>query len=830
MTSENGHIRKLSAADVDLVIDEQSLGFSSTDQLDALDEIVGQPRALKALDLGLGIRKSGYNIYASGINGMGRKALIQRALLPRIDKDKTPSDWVYVNNFEQEDRPFAISLPAGKGLQLRKDMEKLVARLKEDLPRAFREEDFSRERQRLGIQYEKHTRELFEELKSMAAQKGLSVQQGSQGQVFMVPMKDDKPMSDDDFEQLSDEQKEDIAKRQQEVGEMAGSIFSKQREMERKLSTDIREVERNFASRIIVPAISEVAGKYESQKLREWFEEARNHMIDNLDRFRGGDGQSQQQQLAQMIGGATQAKPDFTEYEVNVVVDNSKTRGAPVIIEESPNYKNMFGTIYGALERSGRMITGFSHIKAGSLLRANGGYLVFDLMEALREPLVWKELKRTIKSGELEYHMYDPFGVFATTSLKPEAIKLDVKLVAIGSPLVYYLLQLYDEDFKEIFKVKADFATEIDRDEGIDAMLGKFIQKLRKEDDMPAFTADGIAELARIGARLAGDKTKLTAEFSRLADLASEASFWAMQDQQQQVNRFYVRKAIEEKVYRSNLIAVRIEEMITEDVLLISTEGQTTGQINGLSVVKLGDYAFGRPSRLTASVGLGTAGIINIERESRLSGRSYDKAMLILEGYLRNVYAGNHPLALSASIAMEQSYGPIEGDSATITELVCLLSAIGQIPLRQDIAITGSVNQWGQVQAVGGVNEKVEGFFDVCKAKGLTGKQGVCLPGANIRNLVLRHDVVDAVSDGRFHVWAADTVDQALELMCSVPAGNINREDSIHWKVARRLEAMAHTIREQKAITSIERELALASSDNGKRDPRPGLPGRDEQV
>jgi len=474
----------------------------------------------------------------------------------------------------------------------------------------------------------------------------------------------------------------------------------------------------------------------------------------------------------------------------------------------------------------GMLVTDFTHIKAGSLLRANGGYLVFDIREALKEPLVWKELKRTVQTGSLEYHMYDPFGVFATSALKPEPIPLNVKLIVHGTPLLYYLLEIYDEDFPEIFKVKADFASVLENQADPFVVLARFIQKLVKDDHLIAFRADAIVELARAGARVAQDRKKLTARFGQIADLAREAVFWARREKSELVTADHMRKAAEDKIFRSNLIESNIQELIRNRTLLIDLEGRKTGQVNGLSVVQLGDYAFGRPIRVTASVGVGAAGIINIERESKLSGRSFDKAMLILEGYLRNQYAARRPIALSASLAMEQSYGPIEGDSASIAELLCLLSAIGQIPLRQDIAVTGSVNQWGQVQAVGGVSEKVEGFFEACRQNGLTGQQGVCLPEANIRHLVLRPGVLDALHQGRFHIWAIRTVDEGLSLLSTVPAGATGETGSFHWSVEQQLVRMAEALREQ--AVAVERELQPALYiPEGMRDPRPGLPGRD---
>lgn len=826
--AESVTARELQGKELNIPIEIADFSFRSTEELEALDEIIGQPRARKAFELGMGIRDSGYNIYAAGVNGTGRETLARTIVSKKAAAEDTPDDWVYVNNFEREDRPLAISLSAGKGIPLRDQMQNLVERLIEEIPKAFRREDFSREKRRLQERYEKQARESYTEVQKIAEEKGMSIQQGPGGSVALVPLKDGKPMENDAFEKLPEEEKEDILQRRRELAEHVSKMAARQTEIERKMREEIRDIERDFAAKTVDPALGEISGQYKSEKLHTWFKTVREHILNNLGQFRE-EADGQKNQMAALLGGAApKAEKTFDHYKVNVIVDNSDTEGAPVIFEESPNYKNLFGTIPGLSDRMGRLTTNFTHIRAGSLLRANGGYLVFDLMQALMEPVVWKELKRTIKSRELEYHMYDPFGVFATSTLKPEPVPLRVKLVVTGSALIYHLLQLYDEDFAEIFKVKADFATELDRKSTIGEELGRFIRRLQKESNVLPFDADGVAELVRAGARIAGGKEKITAELGRMGDLVRESSFWAGQDSVERVTAEHVRKALEEKVYRSNLVAVRMRELIANGTILISLEKKAVGQINGLSVAQLGDYMFGRPSRITASIGIGSAGIVNIERESRLSGKTFDKAILILDGYLRNTYAGTHQLALSASLAMEQSYGMIEGDSASVAELVCLLSAIAQVELRQDIALTGSVNQWGQVQAVGGVSEKVEGYFDVCKEVGLSGTQGVCLPSSNVRNLVLRHDVVEAVDNGQFHVWAMDTVDQALELLSGMPPGSLEEENTFHWKVDQRLQNMLNVLKEHKLVGNSREVHTTETVQENRPDPRPPLPGNEE--
>lgn len=817
----------LTAEQVDLQLDPERLGFSSTDELQPLGEIVGQSRAQRALDLGLGIRHESYNIFVAGLNGTGKKETIRRELERRGTQEKTPADWIYVNNFDEPERPLAISLPAGQGTQLKHDIESLVERLLEELPKAFRQEDFSREKRRISDQYQERRRSVFEELEKLAREKGLAVEQMPNGQIALVPIKDDRPMTPEEVNQLSEEERKDIQERQREIARHGEEIIRRQEDLNRELRGEVRDVERSFAAGRIDPQVNWIAERYKSEKLHGWLEQLRRHMIDHVDRFREQEG-GQQQQMAMMMGSPQPSREErLREYQVNLLVDNSRHEGAPVVIEESPNYKNLFGTIEKVVDRYGKLVSDFSRIKAGSLLRANGGYLVVNLLDALTEPLVWKELKRTLKSGQLKIETYDPFAIFSTSAMNPEPVPLDVKLVVLGNPLLYHLLHIYDEDFADIFKVKAEFVSEMDREEESAQVVGGLTRKLTEQEKLLPAAADGVVELVRAGCRLAGDKDKITAEFSRIADLAREAGYWAQRDGASAIGRAHVRQAIDEKVYRSDWVAAKIRELIRQGTLRINIDGRAIGQVNGLAVANLGDYAFGRPSRVTVSIGVGAAGVINIERESKLSGRSYDKGVLILDGYLRNQYASEHPLALSASIAMEQSYGMIDGDSASVTELLCLLSVLARVPMRQDIAITGSVNQWGEVQAIGGANEKIEGFFDVCREQGLTGEQGVCIPASNVRNLVLRPDVVAAIQDGNFHIWTIEHIDEGLALLGDIPAGRLDEEATFHGRVDRRLQDLAAAIREQRAA-SFERDFPMwEPAGNGPRDPRPTLPGRD---
>jgi ATP-dependent Lon protease len=484
----------------------------------------------------------------------------------------------------------------------------------------------------------------------------------------------------------------------------------------------------------------------------------------------------------------------FLDYTVNVVVDNSDTRGAPVIVEDTPSYKNLFGTIDRAVDPHGRVVTNFSRIKAGSLLRASGGYILLNLEDALTEPLVWKTLKRVLQSNRIQIETYDPFAFFTVSALQPEPIPIQTKVVVMSHPWLYYMLYFNDADFARIFKVRADFVEEMDNTAAHQASYAHFIADLCRQEGLRHFARSGVEAILEYGMRAVGDQQKLASRLGLLADVAREASYTAGQAGADAVSRTHVEQALQARIFRANHSEERLQEFIQSGAILIDTSGSHVGQINGLSVLQLGDYTFGRPSRVTATTSMGTSGIVNIEREAKLSGSTHDKGVLILSGYLRQMYAQDKPLTLSASLCFEQSYGGIDGDSASSTELYALLSRVANLPLRQDLAVTGSVNQWGEVQAIGGVNEKIEGFFDVCAQRGLTGQQGVLIPQANVRNLMLRHDVVEAIQAGRFHVYPITHIDQGLALLTGVPAGDPTTEGTVHYLVNTRLQQLARDI------------------------------------
>ncbi len=763
-------------------------GFKTTEELKPVPNFAGQERALAALELGLGVARGGFNIFVSGLTGADKLEILRRWIAERAAANPTPGDWVYVHNFQNPDAPRAIYLRSAKGQRLRQSMRDLVKRLREDLPNAFRQEAFDKEKTRLREKYGRRAQELNAQFEKLAREKGFAIQVGHGGEILFIPMIDDKPLeSSKDLSRLSETDQREIETRHQELMAEVVQMATKQRDVVREMEADIRAVERRFSEQLLSPLLAEIERDMDNQEVGAYLAEVREHMLDNLDDFKEGSAPA----FAFSFGPQPRERAAFLEYDVNVIVDNSETGGAPVLVEDSPTYLNLFGTIERVVDRFGRVVTNFTRIKSGSLLRAHGGYLIFSLEDAITEPAVWRVLRRTLRSGIIEMETYEPFALFSASGLKPEPVKIDTKVIVVGSPLLYHLLYAWDEEFRGIFKVRADFRDAMELEQNHLLVYAQWIARLCGEEKLPHLDREAVERVAEFGARRAGDRAKVSASYAEVGDLVREAAYWAHKETSPIVTTRHVERALKERVFRSNRIEEDIRELIANGTLLIDIEGEKVGQVNGLSVLDTGAYMFGRPTRVTASVAMGQAGIINIERESKLSGSIHDKGVLILSGYLRNRYGQDKPLALSASLCFEQSYSGVEGDSASSVELYALLSRLSNLPLRQDIAVTGSVNQWGEVQAIGGVNEKIEGFYDVCRVKGLSGKQGVMIPAVNVRNLILRADVVEAVAERKFHIYPVRTIDEGLEVLTGTAAGNVGEKGTVNETVSGRLEALA---------------------------------------
>lgn len=772
--------------------------FASTQELKGTNEFVGQERALAALDLGLGVSAGGYNIFASGLSGAEKLETLRSWVAQHAAKVPTPGDWVYVHNFAHPDAPRAIYLQPGQGVRLKQMMHELVKKLREELPKAFRQEAFDKEKSRLTEKYNNRAQELNAQFAALARERGFVVQSGSRGNLYFIPIVNGKVLQrPEDFASLPEAERRDVESRQQELGVEMERLARKQHEIMHEMEADIRSIERRFCESLLIPIISHMQEELKNEEVSTYLAEVKDHVLDNLDNFK--EIPASPMDLPFMP--APRERDPFLEYEVNVVVDNGKTSGAPIIVETAPTYLNLFGTIERVVDRFGRVVTNFTRIKSGSYLRAHGGYLIFSLEDALTEPAVWKVLKRTLRSGRIEMETYEPFAIFSASGLRPESVKVNTKVIVVGSPFLYHLLYNWDDEFREIFKVRADFNPLMERDQKHQIVYAQWVANLCNEESLPHFDQTGIEKLIEYGARQAGDRDKVMASYAEVADLAREAAFWARKEDCQLASARHVEQALQSRVFRSNRIEEQIRELIANGTILVDIDGKKVGQINGLSVMEIGGYAFGRPSRVTASVGMGQAGIVNIERESRLSGNIHDKGVLILAGYLRNRFGQNQPLALSASLCFEQSYSGVEGDSASSTELYALLSRLANVPLRQDIAVTGSVNQWGEVQAIGGVNEKIEGFYDVCRVLGLTGRQGVIIPASNVRNLVLRNDVVQAVADRKFHIYPVRTIDEGLAILTETVDGRADSR-SLNRLVAGRLKELALGLKEFAATSA----------------------------
>lgn len=785
----------------------ESLPFETTAEIKPCMEIIGQERALKAIRLGLELDSLGYNIFVVGLVGTGRNTTI-KCLLEEIDKaGKIPDDLCYVSNFKDPDQPHCLCLPAGRGKAFKKDMEDLIDSLKKNIPLVFESEDYQKKRRELVEKHREREKGMVKDFETRAKKEGFAVVQVQVGPFTrpdVVPVVAGNAMPLEQLENLVDQgqyPKESFDLLKTKYGEMAADmeqVLKETRKVEKLIQEELAALDKTAISQPVADAVGDMKEKYPQDKIQTYLQEVKESILGNPGRFQ----QKPEAPQVSIPGLILPPPPDaFAEFQVNVLVDNAETKGAPVIIETSPTYRNLFGTIERNVDRmGGPWKADFMKIKSGSFLRANGGYLVLNALDVFIEPGVWIALKRTLRNRTMEMQSFDPFYLFASSALKPEPIEVKVKVVMIGDAYLYETAYAVDEDFKKIFKVKADFDTVMDRKEEAQLKYAAFIRKICSDEKLLPFDRGGAAAVIEYGVRLAGRQKKLSTEFHRITDILREASYWAGKDGSPTVTEKHVDRAVAEKNYRKKMIEEKIQELIEEGIILIDSAGARVGQVNGLSVYDLGEYAFGKPSRITAQTSMGKAGIINIEREADLSGRTHNKGVLILAGYLRGKYAQDKPLNLTASICFEQSYGGIDGDSASSTEVYAILSSLAGVPIRQEVAVTGSVNQNGEIQPIGGVNQKIEGFFDVCKARGLTGTQGVMIPRQNIEDLMLRKDLVEAVAAGRFHIYPVKTVDEGVEILTGVPAGEKGPEGAypegtVNFLVDRKLLELARSMK-----------------------------------
>jgi predicted ATP-dependent protease len=771
----------------------------STEELEPAESIIGQDRALSALKFGLNMPKPGFNIFVSGLAGTGRTTAIKSFLEEVAAKKEPPSDWCYIHNFHDSYCPKALKLPAGMGQSLQKDMKRIIDNAQRSIAQSFASKEYSDRRAEITESFDKKKEAVFSMLRKKAEDKGFILQRTPIGLVF-VPAPDGKPMSEEDYKGLSTEVRGELEEKQEELSKELTNQIAKLKAEEDAVQKKLEDTDREVADYSISHLFEAPKNKYSQlPQVVDYLSEVEQDVIENFEQFKSEQRASNSDPLVAMQGLAR--KQTFRKYEANVLVDNSELKGAPVVLEMNPAFNNLFGRIDKEAQ-FGALYTDLTMIRGGSLHRANGGYLVVRIEDILTNFQSWEGLKRTLRDGKLVIEeIAERLGLMATKSLNPEPIPLDVKVVVIGEPLFYYLLLRLDLEFKELFKVKADFGSQMDRSEANLKDYAAVICRMCREEELKHLTSEGLAKIVEHSSRLAGDQEKLSTLFSDIADIIREANFWAEEAGALLIGATHVEKAIEQKVYRSNLIQHRINEMIENGTIIIDTEEEKIGQVNGLEVIDLGDFSFGKPTRITASVGVGREGLIDIERESNLGGRLHTKGVMILNGYMAAKYALDVPFSLSSRLVFEQSYEEIEGDSASSAELYTLLSCLSGLPIKQGIAVTGSVNQNGEVQAIGGLNQKVEGFFEICKAKGLDGKQGVLIPKANIRNLMLKEEVVEAIKAENFHVYLANSIDEGIEVLTGWKAGQrlgdgTFEPDSINDKVQKRLISLAERLRD----------------------------------
>lgn len=764
-------VKSLKAKELCQKCDPSEFEFETTSDLEGIGGIIGQERAVGAVRFGIGIQREGYNLFALGPSGTGKRTTIRQFLDRKAEEEPVPSDWCYVNNFDDPHKPVTLELPAGQGVELREDMNQLIDELRTAIPAAFESEDYQTRKQELQEEFKERQEKAFNAIQERAQERDIALIRTPVGLAF-APIQEGEVISPDEFQKLPEEQQEQLREDIAELQEQLQDTMRHARQWERKAREKMKELDRQVAMFAAGHRIEELQEKYaEFQAVVKYLKAVEKDVVESVDDFRQTEEDEQKAALSMLGQRAGKVSPLFRRYQVNLLIDHSQSEGAPVIYEEHPTYNNIIGRIEH-ISQMGALVTDFNLIKPGALHRANGGYLILDARELLTQPYSWEGLKRVLRAKEVRIEsLSQALSLVSTVSLEPESIPLDVKVVLIGERLLYYLLYQYDPDFGELFKVEADFSSEMPRSQENNQAYARLIATMARREDLMPFDRGAVARIIEHSARIAGDAKKLSTHLLSTADLLREADYWARDAGNGAVTSEDVQKTIDAQIHRADRLRDRIQEQIERGTILIDTEGEHTGQINGLSVISMGNYSFAQPSRITARVRMGKGEILDIEREVDLGGPIHSKGVLILTGFLGARYAKERPLSLSASLVFEQSYSGVDGDSASLGELCALLSELAEVPIKQSLAVTGSINQHGAVQPIGGVNEKIEGFFDICKARGLTGDQGVIIPAANVQHLMLRDDVVEAVAQDQFYIYPVENADQGLELLTGKPAG-----------------------------------------------------------
>lgn len=767
-------IKELTYKDLKKECDPAFFKFKTTRELDPFDGVIGQSRAIKAMEFGLNIDIKGYNIFIEGPTGIG-KTIYARNKLSEIAKTKpVPDDWCYVYNFSNSNEPMAINLPAGLGREFTNDMNQFIETIKNEIKSAFNNQDFEKEKDAIQKDVEEKKVRLIDKLNKDAAKQGFEIKNTSSG-IYFLPMINGKTLSEDEFNALDEKTKQDFEARSVAIQQETIETMKKIKEIEGKATDKMNSWQNNIALFAVTIQVNELRNKYKKfTKIQTFLKEVQKDILTNLNDFIEDEKPSNLPAQMQMAKNAN-GKP-WDKYKVNLFVDNSELKGAPVILDSNPSFYNLFGKL--EYENSfGMMKTDFTLIKPGLIHKANGGYLVLQVKDLLTNPILWDSFKRVLRTKLIYVDTLKDYqlNTVAIASVKPEPIPVNIKVVLVGPSNIYYHLLEADEDFRKLFKVKVEFDEEAPRTDSNMFKIAQFIHNFCEKEKAPHFNAGAVAKVIEYCSRMVENQAKLSTQLNDITELLGEACTWAKMDKAKVVTADYVKKAISERIERINKYDQRLVEMIQNGTIMIDTDGQKVGQINGLSVMHIGDYSFGKPAKITANTYVGKSGIVNIEREVELSGTSHSKGVMILSAYIGEKFAQEKPLSLSASLCFEQMYNGVDGDSASSTELYALLSSLSELPIKQSIAVTGSVNQKGEIQPIGGVTDKIEGFFTICKLRGLTGDQGILMPYQNIKNLNLNDEVIKAVKDGTFHIYAIKTVDEGIELLTGVPAGKKNK-------------------------------------------------------
>lgn len=774
--------------------DTNCFDFETTSALVPLQGIIGQERASDALKFGLSVRKKGYNIFVSGQSGTGRNSYVKLITEKKVKGKSVPDDWIYVYNFKNPYSPIALNLETGLGKEFKKDIDDSIEILKKEIQKAFISRDYENLKNGLIQQYQNKSQEIIDNLNSIAEKYDFKFSQTEKG-LMSYPLRDGKPMSEEEYRSLSPDEFEELREKTNSLSLETVNIFNKLKNIEDEFREEIKKLDSDTARRVVSFYVEKLKEKYyDNDKIEEYFNMLIDDVVEHIDKFKGDSEETSKNPFS--IFQAKSSEAFFDRYKVNLFIDNSEREHAPVIFETNPTYYNLVGSVEYKNEM-GVMKTDFSQIKPGALHQANGGYLVLQVRELLANPNAWNGLKRALITEKINIEgLGSQLGYVVTSTLKPQPIPVNLKIILIGDPYTYNGLYNYDEEFKKLFKIIADFDIEMHRNKNTIHKMARFIATHCEKEDIRHFDRDAVGRIVEYSSRLADSQKKLSSRFNQIVEILYEADSWADVDGSDIVKVEHIEKAIAEKIFRNNKYEEKVLEMFEDGDYLIDVDGEKIGEINGLAVTGTGEYSFGKPSKITVSTYRGKAGIINIEREAKTSGKIHDKGVMIISGYLGYKYAQEKPLALSASIVFEQLYSGVDGDSASSTELYGILSSISKVPIKQYIAVTGSVNQRGEIQPIGGVNEKIEGFYKVCKLKGLNGKQGVMIPHQNVKNLMLNDEVIKAIEEGQFHIYAVKSIDEGIELLTGVPAGELNAKGkypkkTIHYLVNKRLEELA---------------------------------------